>query len=206
MKRCIAVLMTMVVAVLCCSAAFAEGQFALRCGILFGDSQTGVAARETELTRIEEERLAYEGTLWGYDSAQVVYLFDDNGLLTELNESFGKSTRDEETTKAVYADIRAQLRALYGEPLQTEGSTPAHPIAGMGYKAMVLFVYTIGALDGCEGECYDYSEWVVDCDGYHVKIDLTAYYVKNNNNGTESYGVGLSFKKFTDADLEAAGK
>ena len=68
---------------------------------------------------------------------------------------------------------------------------------------MAVFVGLFGGLDGYFGDYADYDEWIVDTDGGHVKIDLIAYYYRDDV-FNYSYFVSLSCKFNTDADYDAA--
>ena len=48
----------------------------------------------------------------------------------------------------------------------------------------------------------DYDEWVVDTDTYHVKIDMTSYYLRTS--ADTLYLVDVSYQKYTDEDFENA--
>ena len=54
-------------------------------------------------------------------------------------------------------------------------------------------------------EYYDYDEWVVDSNGYHVKIELISYsFVLLSTGEPFLWHVGLTYTKYTDEDLAVA--
>ena len=67
---------------------------------------------------------------------------------------------------------------------------------------MSLRVYLFGELDGYDGDYYDYDEWTIDTDSYHVKIDLISYYYRDDDYEYYYY-VNLSYYMFTDEEYNA---
>ena len=68
---------------------------------------------------------------------------------------------------------------------------------------MTVWVYLFGTFNGWSADYYDYDEWTVDCDDYHVKIDLVSFYYRNSDY-EYTYKVNLSYKQYTDAEYQAA--
>ena len=68
---------------------------------------------------------------------------------------------------------------------------------------MAITVYVFGSLDGYSADYTDYDEWIVDCDDYHVKIDMTSYYLRDKSYNY-TYTVSLSYHYYTDEDYDAA--
>lgn len=64
---------------------------------------------------------------------------------------------------------------------------------------MAEWVYLLGTDDGCYADYYDYDEWIVDTDSYHVKIDLVSYYYQNADY-EYTYFVDLSYYMYTDEE------
>ena len=73
--------------------------------------------------------------------------------------------------------------------------------AGPAIEKMALVVYLLGALDGYKGDYIDYDEWIVESGNYNVKIDLISYYYRNKEY-EYSYFIDLSYKMFTDEELD----
>ena len=53
-------------------------------------------------------------------------------------------------------------------------------------------------LDG-KNDYRDYDEWIVECDGYNVKIDLLSWY-KRDSDYNYTYRNALSYHYYTNED------
>lgn len=190
------------IAILCmilllCSTALAD-DFTLRSDIHFGDTMETILQKETTLTRTSETSNSFSGTIAGYSGSTCDFAFDDEGKLISMTYEFDCTSRD--STNSHYKTLYDSLVRKYGSPLgNTNGS--CHLITGPAMDK-IGFVYFIRTIDGWSADYYDYDEWIVDCDDYHVKIDLVSYYVRNQS--TYLYYANLSYKQYTDAEYQAA--
>lgn len=190
------------IAILCmilllCSAALAD-DFTLRSDIHFGDTMETILQKETTLTRTSETSNSFSGTIAGYSGSTCDFAFDDEGKLTSMMYEFKCTSR--ESTNDLYKTLYDSLVRKYGSPLGiTNGN--CHLITGPAMDK-IGFVYFIRTIDDWSADYYDYDEWIVDCDDYHVKIDLVSYYVRNQS--TYLYYANLSYKQYTDAEYQAA--
>ena len=203
MKRLVSVLVSLVLMVSCFSSALAAEDFTLRSGIKFGDTMEEVLAKEKTLTRDSEDDYEgmsiywYEGKIAGYSDARRTFSFDDDGKLNDMEYSFNTNictSKDE--TNSVYKKLYDSLKRQYGNSLGNTGGT-THLITGSAIDSFVRITYLIG-----NAGYVDYDEWVVDCNDYHVKIDIISYYAIINY--TYRYNVALSYHFFTDEEYAAA--
>ena len=192
------------IAILCmilllCSTALAD-DFTLRSDIHFGDTMETILQKETTLTRTSETSNSFSGTIAGYSGSTCDFAFDDEGKLTSMTYEFDCTSR--ESTNSHYKTLYDSLVRKYGSPLgNTNGS--CHLITGPAMSNMAVWVYLFGTFNGWSADYYDYDEWTVDCDDYHVKIDLVSFYYRNSDY-EYTYEVNLSYKQYTDAEYQAA--
>ena len=202
MKKLVAVFLVLVMAVNLCGMACAD-EFKLRNGILFGDTIDDIVAKEKTLTRESDTSNSFKGKIAGYSDAECTFGFDDDGKLVTMNYSFSSdicTSRDK--MNEVYKTIYESLNRQYGSPLGYTGGS-CYLITGPAFTSMAVWVYWLGELDGCAGDYTDYDEWVVDADGYHVKIDMISYYYRDNKYNYQ-YMVNVSYKMFTDDEYAEA--
>lgn len=192
------------IAILCmilllCSTALAD-DFTLRSDIHFGDTMETILQKETTLTRTSETSNSFSGTIAGYSGSTCGFAFDDEGKLISMTYEFDCTSR--ESTNSHYKTLYDSLVRKYGSPLgNTNGS--CHLITGPAMSNMAVWVYLFGTFNGWSADYYDYDEWTVDCDDYHVKIDLVSFYYRNSDY-EYTYEVNLSYKQYTDAEYQAA--
>ena len=192
------------IAILCmilllCSTALAD-DFTLRSDIHFGDTMETILQKETTLTRTSETSNSFSGTIAGYSVSTCDFAFDDEGKLISMTYEFDCTSR--ESTNSHYKTLYDSLVRKYGSPLgNTNGS--CHLITGPAMSNMAVWVYLFGTFNGWSADYYDYDEWTVDCDDYHVKIDLVSFYYRNSDY-EYTYEVNLSYKQYTDAEYQAA--
>ena len=188
---------------LLCDPASADSEFKLRNGILFGDTMETILEKETTLKRESEDSQWFKGRIAGYEGAECGFILDDDGKLADMTYSFGDDVcTSRDSMNEVYKTLFSSLNRLYGKPIGNTGGT-THLITGNAIDRMSIFVYLLGSLDGYSADYTDYDEWIVDCDEYHVKIDLISYYYRDSNYNY-SYRVDLSYHRFTDEDLQKA--
>ena len=190
------------IAILCmilllCSTALAD-DFTLRSDIHFGDTMETILQKETTLTRTSETSNSDTVSLKTVNGKK--YAFDDEGKLISMTYEFDCTSR--ESTNSHYKTLYDSLVRKYGSPLgNTNGS--CHLITGPAMSNMAVWVYLFGTFNGWSADYYDYDEWTVDCDDYHVKIDLVSFYYRNSDY-EYTYEVNLSYKQYTDAEYQAA--
>ena len=202
MKRFITVLITAILTLSLIGTSFAEEGFSLRNGIVFGDTIETILQKETSLVREGDDSNWFKGKIAGYNDAECGFYFDDDGKLISMDYGFGNSCTSRDSTDDVYKKLYQSLNRKYGKPKGNTGGT-TYIITGPAIDRMGFYVYLLGSLDNYKGDYYDYDEWVIDQDDYHVKIDLISYYYRNSDY-EYSYFVDLSYHYFTDEDLEAA--
>ena len=204
MKNWLTRLLCALLALSCIPFALADVEFTLRNGIEFGDTMETILTKETTLERESEDSNWFNGRIAGYDNATCGFYFDDDGKLDGMDYKFGEEVcTSRDTMNDVYKKLYQSLVRQYGTPLgNTSGS--CYLITGPAVTQMALWVYFVVPLaEGSAGDYVDYDEWVVEADGYNVKIDIVSYYFRDSDY-EYSYYVDLSYQYFTDADLEEA--
>ena len=202
MKKIFCTMLCLILTLSCFPVAHAADDFTLRNGILFGDTMEDILSKETTLVRESDDSNFFKGKIAGYSNAACSFTFDNAGGLAEMTYTFDDSCTSKDTMNEVYDTLYQSLKRQYGTPLGNTGGS-CHLITGNALFRMALYVYLLGGSDGYSGSYADYDEWVVDCNGYHVKIDLASYYYRNKDY-KYSYFCDVSYHYFTDADLEAA--
>jgi len=203
MKRLVSVLVSLVLMVSCFSSALAAEDFTLRSGIKFGDTLEEVLDKEKTLTCESKSATGgvFNGKIAGYSGAKCIFSFDDDGKLIDMGYNFDYNictSRDE--MNSVYKKLYDSLKRQYGNPLGNTGDT-LYLITGSAIEKAALIVAMVSSFDGYSADYIDYDEWVVDCDDYHVKIDIVSFYTRGDK---YSYYVSLSYQCFTDEDYDAA--
>jgi len=198
MKKLLATLIACILCLSTVSAGFAEVAFSLRNGIKFGDSIDDIVLKETTLTRDSETSNSFTGKIAGYEDATCTFAFDEDGKLKSMKYGFSDSCYSRDSTNDIYKKLYQSLVRQYGK---AEGNTggSCELITGPAIDSMALWVYLIGELDGCNADYYDYDEWIIDTDSYHVKIDLVSYYYRNSDY-EYTYFVDLSYYMYTDEE------
>ena len=188
-------------AILCLSLVtmgFADEDFTLRNGILFGDTMEELLAKETTLIRESDDSNWFKGKIAGYSNSRCGFYFDEDERLKSMDYDFSESCTSRDTTNDVYKKLYQSLVRQYGKPEGNTGGT-VELITGPAIDRMALYVYLLGALDKNDGDYYDYDEWIIDCDSYNVKIDLISYYWRNSDYEYQ-YFVDLSYHMYTDEE------
>lgn len=204
-KRSIASALFLILLFSCITCAYAysnDNGFTLRSGIVFGDTLEDIVEKEKTLTQSDEYDSSFYGKIAGYDKAKCSFSFDDDGKLESMTYTFDDDiciTRD--FTDNVYDKLNESLIRKYGKALGYSNGS-CYLITGPAIANMVLMTAIMDSLDGYRADYINYDEWVVDTDDYHVKIDLTSFYVRDNDYNYK-YTVELSYLKFTDEDYDA---
>lgn len=205
MEKNIIRLISMLLILCCVTSAFAEEEFTLRSGIKFGDTIEDILEKETTLTRKSDDSNWFTGTIAGYKDSEALFSFDDDGKLVDMGYSFtqfGNDYKSSSDVSDVYATLYKSVVRKYGSSLGNTGGN-VELITGSAMTRMGIVVYMIGGMDGCDGDYLDYDEWIVDCTGGHVKIDLISYYFRDSNYEYH-FNVDLSYRFYTDAEYEEA--
>lgn len=187
------------------TCAFADSEdegFTLRSGIKFGDTLDDIVAKETTLTRSEENDDTFVGTIAGYDDAECSFDFDDDGKMISMTYKFDDSFTTRDSGDSMYETLYDSLKRKYDDPIGNSGGS-CELIIGPALSSMALWVYWLGTLDGYKADYIDYDEWVVDAGDYNVKIDLAYYYLRDSDYEYEYY-LELSYLKFTDEEYDEA--
>ncbi len=200
MKRVLSILIAISLCIIGTAIADNE-EFQLRNGIVFGDTLDVVKEKETGT--IQDGSVDKTNAVWfttpiaGMDGS-VRYDFDEEtGKLTDMLYSF-ESTTDKDAVDNDYSKLKSSLVRKYGSPLGNTGGS-LHLITGLAieYSASIIGLYRY-LLEG-GGDFRDYDEWIVDCNGYNVKIDLTSYYVRTKDYDYTYYN-NISYHYYTDED------
>ena len=198
MKKWICLFVTMILCL--AGSAFAENEdFQLRNGIVFGDTMDIVKQKETlpEINYENESELQYEGTIAGIDGSVEYYFDEENGKLTDMLYSFSAySSRD--FMNSDYSKLKESLLRKYGTPLGNIGGD-LYLITGKAPDEFGAFVGTYIFFFNGDGDYVDYDEWIVNCNGYNVKIDLISAYARDKSYNYH-YEINLSYHYYTDAD------
>ena len=205
MKKNVIRLVSILLVLCCVTTAFADEEFVLRNGIKFGDTIDEIVEKETTLTRKSDDSNWFVGTIAGYKDSEAGFFFDDGGKLEDMGYSFsqfGSDYKARSDVSDVYATLYKSIVRKYGSPIGNVGGN-AELITGSAITRMSVMVYIVGGADGYDGDYLDYDEWIVDCAGGHVKIDLVSYYYRDSNYKYHFY-VDLSYYFYTDADYEEA--
>ena len=205
MKKNIIRLVSMLLVLCCVTSAFAEEEFTLRSGIKFGDTIEDILEKETTLTREGDDSNRFKGTIAGFKDSQALFSFNDDGKLEDMCyifDQFGNDYKSSSDVSDVYATLYKSVVRKYGSPLGNTGGS-VELITGCAVDRMALVVYLFGGFDGSDSDYLDYDEWIVDCTGGHVKIDLISFYYRDSNY-KYLFEVDLSYHFYTDAEYEKA--
>lgn len=204
MKKVLCLLV--LVSMLFSGSALAD-EFVLRNGIVFGDTLDIVKQKETLTIQSSSEdkdnNVWFDGTIAGMEGSVRFDFDEETGKLTDMLYSFDSKT-DKDFVDNDYSTLFQSLSRKYGTPLGNSGGS-LHIITGLAieYPATIIGLYRY-LIEGA-GDFRDYDEWVVEADGYKVKIDLSSYYVRDKDYNYTYYNA-LSYHFFTDADYAAAIK
>ena len=202
MKKTLSFVICLTILLFLLSTCLAEDGFTLRDGILFGDTIDDIVSKETSLQRTGDDSNWFKGRIAGYDNSECGFYFDDDGKLVSMCYSFSNACTSRDTTNDVYKTLYQSLVRQYGKAIGNTGGS-VELITGPAIDRMTLWVYLLGALENNAGDYYDYDEWIIDQENYHVKIDLISYYYRDDSY-EYSYFVDLSYHKYTDEDYQKA--
>lgn len=189
MKRIIATILAFIM-LLCWNNAIAEEDFILRNGILFGDTLEEVKSKETLPLTIEESRPVWaKGEIAGMKGG-IRFDFYHDQLAQMLYNFEAEEIISASAAAKKYAALREALITKYGEP-----GTDEYRFKG------AAFDYMLANLALMKGECLSFDEWIVETNGYKVKISLVAY--KYTYKKVAYYNICLSYSHVTLALFDA---
>ena len=136
-------------------------------------------------------------TLAGISGSYIVYKFDANKVLREVDYYF-RSSSYKDTIDNDYDNVNEGLIRKYGKPLGYSGGS-SYIFTGSALEGAALVAYLFAYLDGY-GDLRDYDEWDVDAGDYHVKIEQVEYYYGSSYSDI-TYSHRMSYTYFTDEDL-----
>lgn len=204
MKKTVSILLALLLVLSLCTGALAD-EFTLHSGIVFGDTLETVKEKEAGKMTIQDgskdktNKVWFNGTIAGMEG-HVRYDFDeDTGKLIEMLYTFNGMPKSDECDDA-YKTLKDGLLRKYGSPLGNTGGT-IHIITGQGFEYAAMLINLYESTNIGSGDIRDYDEWIVECDGYYVKIDLVSFYIKASDT---DYKINLSYHYFTDKDRENA--
>lgn len=186
------------------SVASAE-EFSLRNGIVFGDTLEIVKQKETLTIQSGSEektdKVWFDGAIAGMDGSVRFDFDEETGKLTDMLYDFD-SKEDKNFVDNDYSTLEKSLKRKYGDPLGNTGGS-LYIITGTAIEnaATIIGLWKY-MLDG-DGDFRDYDEWIVEADGYKVKIDLISYYYRTKEYDY-SYKNAVSYHYFTDEDYQNA--
>ena len=200
MKRIISFVLVSILLIGCINVAIAE-EFQLRNGIHFGDDLEIVKSKETltieDSSKDKTNNIWFDGKIAGMQGS-VRYDFDEEtGKLIEMLYIFDETT-SKESVDSDYTTLYQSLIRKYGNPLGNTGGS-IHTITGTVFTYWATVKWLTELLDG-KNDYRDYDEWIVNCDGYNVKIDLLSWYDRDSNYKYK-YRNGLSYHYYTDEDF-----
>jgi len=200
MKRVTSLVLVCILLFGCLSGAIAE-DFQLRNGIQFGDDLETVKSKETltiqDGSTDKTNKVWFDGKIAGIEGS-VRYDFDEEtGKLIEMLYIFDETT-SKDTVDSNYTTLYQSLVRKYGNPLGNTGGS-IYTIIGSVFEYWALHKWLTELLDG-KNDYRDYDEWIVNCDGYNVKIDLVSWYDRDSS-FNYTYTNGISYHYYTDEDL-----
>ncbi len=206
MKHIISIVLVCILFLGCINVAAAE-EFQLRNGIHFGDDLETVKSKETlpirNSSKDDTNDVWFDGKIAGIEGS-VRYTFDEeNKGLIDMQYSFD-SNSNKDFIDSGYSTLYNSLVRKYGKPLGNTGGN-FDMITGSAFDSCVQTIALYMYLSGT-GDLRDYDEWIVECDGYNVKIDLISYYRRSKDYDYYYQNV-MSYHYFTDQDrLDAINK
>lgn len=195
MKKYILIILSLLMVVSYCSVANAD-EFILR-GVKFGITLDEVKAIETleySHKEAEKETYYYKGTLSGIENSTIGYKFE-NGSLKSILIDFD-NTRGNLLLKRDYDTINSALTTKYGKPLGFTGGK-TYEFVGNNLNALSA-TFPLASLVNMS---YEYSEWWIETDGGHVKIDQMFTFIPGKKGVAESGVNSLQYTFFSDADV-----
>lgn len=170
--------------------------FTLRNGVLFGDTMETIKGKE-DLKYVNEgkDSMWFRGVIANISGSEVVYYFDEEGKLKEMQYSLGAFSS---ISVSDYDILKEGLTNKYGPSLGfSNGKTSA--LLGHELQYLLVDLYKTEAITGGSHKLINYEEWIVPCDEGTVKIELV-YYTTDGN----WPHVAMSYGLFSDAEVQEA--
>lgn len=196
MKKIVAVLLAAVLALAACSA-LAAGDFPLRDGIRFGDTLDDINRKITltleDGSKGKTNKVWYTGDIAGIHGEARFDFDESTGELTDMLYTF--ETKEQlPPTQSEYNLLREGLIRKYGEPLNNPDGK-RHEVTGTAFEHAETLIRLWTQMLSGGGEILNYEEWIVEADGYSVKIDLVCYHYRNSGD-TLYYSNDISYHCF----------
>lgn len=205
-----ALLLLLTVFVMVCSPALAE-DFVLRNGIKFCDSMSDVISKETLGIYSSTEDgfidtpyvvITNKGEIAGIINSYIEYYFDSDKQLKEIFYYFPDMPALLEYVNVDYFNsIDDVLTSKYGSP-RSQNPDDVFVLTSYNFNAASILTSMYSETGGY-GVFDNYSEWIVDCGEYKVKIDHIEFCMGKSYSEAKSYH-NISYFYFTDADVAAA--
>ena len=172
--------------------------FELRNGIMFGDSISDVQNKETLKTerKTEDDETVLStpdgGTIAGIDDSKVYYTFNEDNELYDMRYYFYEDAFDK---------ISDGLVRKYEDPV-ADGIDDSEEILLTRTSALTAAA-KLNSMYGMLGdnmEILGFSQWIVDCEDYSVKIDLIEMNFYNSSKPYDYYTL-VGYRKVTDEEI-----
>lgn len=210
-----------------CSSAVAE-DFTFRNGITFHDSWIDVLDKEVKSIEYTVSDNSYydklhsklhnfdtgfhqypitftteKGELAGIPDSCIVYSFNNRNTLREAEYIFKryKSSSKIEQPLNDFEEIEQMLISKYKDPINCSDVEQVYAVQSRSFEEGIQYVMDELSNPSNNG-FLKFSEWVIDCTDYHVKIDHFIF-CKNKSIYSYEYHHRLCYSYFTDDDLYA---
>ena len=169
--------------------------FVLRNDIQFGDSVSEVQKKETLTTKRDtnddgetELETPEGGTIAGIDDSKVTFTFNKDDELYDMRYYFYEDA---------YDTLSDALIDKYGDPLEPDGDVIfVTRTSALTAAARLNSVYE---MLGDKMEVLGFSQWLVECEDYSVKIDLIEMNFYNSSKPHDYYTL-IGYRKVTDEE------
>lgn len=159
--------------------------FSIRNGISFKDTIDEVVSKETvplknvsDATDIDPQTPYHirseKSTFANIPESEIWYKFNSAKELREVVYSFRIDSKSKAAVDSDYLSINNGLREKYGTPLGYEYGK-AHVLQGYALTTAFKWV-AMGQMFGQSVEILAYDEWLVEQEGYYVKIEQVEQY------------------------------
>ncbi|MEG0126337.1 MAG: hypothetical protein RR816_09675, partial [Clostridia bacterium] len=186
----------------------AADDFTFRNGITFHATQEDIMTLESlpfygQNSSDDPPSIRFGGKIAGIDNSTITYYFDPSTKeLCDVMFSFDDAgNNDPHTLNSYYEDILASVSQQYGEPL-SQSDTGARSVVGKAHEYHQETTMHLSSLLGIKDTVINDEAWVLEYDGYNVKIDLFAYYYMRGSKIT-SYSLEMGYRRY-NAESTAA--
>lgn len=223
MKRLLCVFFVLMILLSACPWAYADDEFTLRDGILFGDTIEDIDSKISSLKKVSsckqydylyceetwkkqafkkypDNATWYNGTILGWPNMDCGFFFQDDKLVG-MDYSFPFTSYSSDAAVACYKDIRDSLIKKYGDALNiSEGYS--FILTGPAFERKNRISYLSAWEYSSKVEEIDSKEWFIEKDSFYVKIDLVIYTYSKKS--VYDIFIDLSYQMFTPEEYEAA--